>query len=66
MRIMKRARNRKQLTFGSLAAIRQKIERLAREHDCSMSFVENTLLARQLGIDIGEAFDDHNLLGRKK
>ena len=58
MRIMKRARNRKSLSYGSLAEIRRKIESLARQHDCSMSFVQNTLLARQLGVDIGEAYDD--------
>lgn len=58
MRYMRPAKGRKSLSFGALKSIRSRIEYLAKIHNCSMSFVENTLLARALDIDIGEAYDD--------
>ena len=58
MRYMSPIKDRKRLGLGVVKKIRSRIEYLARINDCSMNFVSNTLLARQLGIDIGEAYDD--------
>jgi hypothetical protein len=65
MRIMKPMAGRKRLSYGAAKKIRSRIEYLARIHDCSMSFVQNTLLARILNIDIGEAFDERPQSTRK-
>ncbi|MET0786428.1 MAG: hypothetical protein ABWY25_06970 [Paenisporosarcina sp.] len=59
MRYMKPMKNRMRLGLGVAKKIRSRIEYLATIHNCSMNFVSNTLLARQLDIDIGEAFDEH-------
>lgn len=59
MRYMKPMKNRMRLGLGVAKKIRSRVEYLATIHNCSMNFVSNTLLARQLNIDIGEAFDEH-------
>lgn len=59
VRIQKRVKDRKIVKAHAHKSIRKAIERLAIQHDCSLSFVTDTLLARQLNIDIEEAYDKH-------
>jgi hypothetical protein len=58
MRYQKPIKNRKFISAGTTAQIRHRIESLARQFDCSKSFVTNTLLADKLGIEIEERYYD--------
>lgn len=54
---MKPSKGRKNTHAGLLRQVRNRIDHLAREHDCSKSFVQNVLLAEQLGIEIEEHYE---------
>ena len=45
--------------------IKERIEYLAKVHDCSKSFVTNTILADGLGIKIREHYYDYKRVTRK-
>lgn len=50
MRIQKPVKGRKHMGAGMIREIRERIERIARDHDVSKSFVINVILADALGI----------------
>ena len=58
MRILKPVKNRKRQHLAVAPIIRARLKQIARENNCSMNLVENTILAKALHIDIGEAYDD--------
>lgn len=59
MRYQKPIKNRQRLYAGVVSQIENKIESLARQHDCSKSFVTNTILAEALNIKIEERYYDY-------
>jgi hypothetical protein len=59
MKIQHKIKNGRDIVKGyTIARIRSKIEDLAAIHDCSQSFVVDTLLADQLGIKLEERYDE--------
>lgn len=65
MRYQKPRKDRERLYAGVLERIKEKIEHLAIQHDCSKSFVTNTLLAEVLNIKIDERYYDYSTSNRK-
>lgn len=57
MRIMKPVKDRRSISAGTLYQIRARIESIARNYDCSKSFVINTLLADALNVDLEDRYD---------
>ena len=65
MRFQARDPRREKLAAGVKHQIKNKIRSLALRHDCSMSFVTNTLLAQVLNVPIHEAYNEPSDVTRK-
>jgi len=52
-------RGRAKLYAGVDAVVEDRIISLSQQHDCSKSFVANSLLAKMLGVKLEEYFDDY-------
>ena len=59
MRFQKPRKGRARLYAGVDAVVEDRIIRLSQQHDCSKSFVANSLLAKMLGVSLEEYFDDY-------
>lgn len=58
-------RGRARLYAGVDAVVEDRIINLSQQHDCSKSFVANSLLAKMLGVKLEEYFDDYKNTTRK-
>lgn len=58
MRYQKPIRNREPISAGTLGIIKRRVQALANEHDCSKSFVINTILADRLDVELEERYYD--------
>lgn len=65
MRFQKKDPNRQRLYSGVSQRIKERINNLAIQHNCSKSFVTNTLLAKVLNISIEEHYNDYPKIVRK-
>lgn len=65
MRYQKPIKNREPISAGTIAAIKRKISNLAIQHDCSKSFVINTILADALNVNLEEKYYDFRTNRRK-
>jgi len=65
MRIQSRGYKRDKLYSAVLEQIKAKIARIAEQHDCSKSFVTNTILAEALRIKIDEVYYEDRKYRRK-
>ena len=66
MRYQKPIKNREKLYAGVLNQVESKIGSIARQHDCSKSFVTNTILAEALNVKIEERYYDYKNVRKVK
>lgn len=59
MRIQRAIKNREKIYSGTLQQIKDKIQALADRHDCSKSFVINTILADAVNVKLEDRYDDY-------
>lgn len=64
MRIQRPIKNRQKLYSGMVKQIKDRIESLAYQHDCSSSFVTNTILADTFGIKLEDKYYDYKRSNR--